>query len=107
MDANWLLTSQGEGQGRLTIEARFAAPDKPIHLIQSDCGLWMRTAASKGGRPAAARTAYQQAVELDPALAELSIREAAKLTGISTATICRERQRVEGVTEPPTPLKGG
>lgn len=95
MDANWLLTSQGEGQGRLTIEARFAAPDKPIHLVQSDCGLWMQAAASKLGRPAKARTAYQQAIELDPALAELSTREVAERTGLSQSAIARARQGKE------------
>ena len=101
MDANWLLTSQSEGQGRLTIEARFAAPDKPIHLIQSSHGLWMQAAASKIGRPAIARTAYQEAVSLDPALAELSIREAAKQTGIHPSTIQRERTRIESDTDTP------
>ena len=91
MDANWLLTSQSEGQGKLTIEARFAAPDKPIHLIQASHGLWMQAAASKLGRPAKAKTAYEQAVELDPELANLSLREAAERTGLSKSTIQRAR----------------
>ena len=102
MDANWLLTSPSEGQGKLTIEARFAAPDKPIHLIQSDCGLWMQAAASKVGRPAKARTAYQQAVELDPELADLSISEVARRVGIDRKSV-REAREALGVGET-TPL---
>ena len=97
MDSNWLLTNQGEGQGRLTIEARFAAPERPIHLIQNlSTGLWMETAASKLGRPAKAKTAYQQAVEEDPSIAGLSLREAAERTGLSKSAIQEARQALSG-----------
>ena len=92
MDANWLLTSQSEGQGKLTIEARFAAPDKPIHLVQSECGLWVQTAASKGGRPREVGITYQEAVALNPDLASLSVREAAKRSGLSKSDINRSRK---------------
>ena len=95
MDANWLLTSPSEGQGRLAIEARFAAHTDPIHLVQTSSGLWVQTAANKGGRPAVARTAYEEAVQLDPSLAELSIREAAERTGINREAIREARQRAD------------
>lgn len=98
MDANWLLTSTGEKQGKLTIEARFAASDKPVNLIQSDSGLWLRAAASKVGRPASARTAYEQGLELDPALAELSVSEAARQLGIDRKSV-REARRKLGVPD--------
>ena len=95
VDANWLLDGRGPGQATLEIEARFAAPDEPIRLVQSASGLWVQTAASKGGRPAASRTAYQEAVELDPGLAELSIREAAERTGINRETIREARTQAD------------
>lgn len=92
MDANWLLTSTSEGQGKLTIEARFAAPDKPLHLVQNESGLWVQTAAAKRGRPPGSSLDYKKEVELDPALADLSTREAAERLEVSRETIRRARE---------------
>ena len=92
MDANWLLHGSSRGHASLEIEARFAAPDEPIRLVQNSVGLWNRTAASKLGRPPVARTAYQDAIKLDPELATLSVREASERTGIDRNAIQRERQ---------------
>ena len=94
MDANWLLRGRHEGKGVLAIEARFAAPCEEISLQQTDTGLWVKTLPNKGGRPAEARSAYQEALVLDPNLAELSVREAAARTGISKDAIQRSRKRI-------------
>lgn len=97
MDANWLLHGSAKGHATLEIEARFAAPDEGIRLVQNSVGLWNRVAPAKVGRPAVAKTAYQEATQLDPDLPNLSLREAADRTGISKSTIQRERETVPKV----------
>lgn len=91
MDANWLLTSPAKGQGRLAIESRFAGQTDDTHLVQNGVGLWVPTAAQKGGRPAIAKTAYQDALAIDQTLAEVSLREAAERTGLSHEAVRKAR----------------
>ena len=100
MDANWLLKVREHREdesiedtprrGRLEIEARFATPFDDIPLIQAKNGLWERTALRPAGRPKV-RMEYAEAVELDPLLPTLSLREASTRTGIDRETIRRAR----------------
>ena len=100
MDANWLLKVREHREdesiedtprrGRLEIEARFATPCDDIPLIQAKNGLWERTTPRPVGRPKV-KISYAEAVELDPILPTLSLREASIRSKIDRETIRRAR----------------
>ena len=94
MDANWLLSGTQKKRARLEVESRFKAHadlEDCLHLVQNDLGLWNRATPPPKGRPATAQTAYKEATILDPALAELSTREAAERAGLSQSAVSRAR----------------
>lgn len=87
VDANWLLSRDG----RLDIEARFAKDDLHYILSRKANGFWnWRKPGFTAGRPA--KEAYSKAEELNPALADLSIREASARLGVPRETIRRARK---------------
>ena len=91
VDANWLLKVKRRGRADLEIEARFAAPSEDISLVQNEHGLWLKALPNKGGRPSGSTLDYKGELELDPALADLSLREAADRLGVSHETVRKAR----------------
>ena len=91
VDANWLLKVKQRGRAALEIEARFAAPSEDIGLVQNEHGLWLKTVPDKGGRPSGSSLDYKGKLELDPELADLSLREAADRLGVSHETVRKAR----------------
>ena len=91
VDANWLLKVKQRGRAALEIEARFAAPSEDISLVQNEHGLWLKALPNKGGRPSGSTLDYKGELELNPALADLSLREAADRLGVSHETVRKAR----------------